>query len=128
MYDGTAHSTTCRVGNLVGSDTCTVTLSNNSITDVGTTTVTATALSNSNYRLPEAGDIQLSAKLTIYPCMYIKMGGEWTPVAVIYKKVNGSWVKQTTEVTIKSLFSEEGRYLGLYNNGSGWKNLIDRQM
>lgn len=125
LYDGTAHSTTCTAGNLVGSDTCTVTLSNNSITDVGTTTVTATALSNSNYRLPEAGDIQLSAKLTIHPCMYVKARGEWVPVKLIYKKVNGSWVLQTTEATIRSLFSEEGRYLGLGNDGSGWKNLID---
>lgn len=124
LYDGTAHSTTCRVGNLVESDTCTVTLSGNSITYVGTTIVTATALSNSNYRLP-ATDRLKTATLTIHPCMYIKAGGEWTPVIAIYKKVNGSWVMQTTEATIKSLFSEEGRYLGLYNGGSGWKNLID---
>ena len=124
LYDGTAHSTTCTAGNLVGSDTCTVTLSNNSITDVGTIWVTATALSNSNYRLPEADDIQLSAKLTIYPCMYIKAGGEWVSIKYIYKKVNGSWVKQTGEA-IGNLFSEAGRYLGLYNDGSGWKNLID---
>ena len=124
LYDGTTHSTTCRVGNLVGSDTCTVTLSNNSIIDVGTTTVTATALSNSNYRLPR-GDSHKTATLTIHPCMYIKAGDEWVPVIVIYKKVNGSWVMQTTEATIRSLFSEEGRYLGLYNDGSGWKNLID---
>lgn len=124
LYDGTTHSTTCRVGNLVGSDTCTVTLSGNSITYVGTTIVTATALSNSNYRLP-ATDRLKTARLTVHPCMYIKAGGEWTPVIAIYKKVNGSWVNQTTEATIRSLFSEEGRYLGLYNDGSGWKNLID---
>lgn len=124
LYDGTAHSTTCRVSNLIGNDSCTVTLSNNSIIDVGTTTVTATALNNSNYRLPR-GDSHKTATLTIRPCMYIKAGDEWTPVAVIYKKVNGSWVLQTTEATIRSLFSEEGRYLGLYNDGSGWKNLID---
>ena len=124
LYDGTAHSTTCRVGNLVGSDTCTVTLSDNSITDVGTIWVTATALSNSNYRLPANGSHK-TARLTIHPCMYIKAGGEWVPVIVIYKKVNGSWVVQTTEATIRSLFSEAGRYLGLYHDGSGWKNLID---
>ena len=51
-YDRTAHSTTCTVSNLVSGDTCTVTLSNNSITNVGSVTVTATALSNSNYALP----------------------------------------------------------------------------
>ena len=124
LYDGTAHSTTCTVSNLIGNDSCTVTLSNNSIIDVGTTTVTATALSNSNYRLPRA-ESHKTATLTIHPCMYIKAGDEWVPVIVIYKKVNGSWVMQTTEATIRSLFSEEGRYLGLYNDGSGWKNLID---
>lgn len=118
LYDGTVHSTTCRVGNLVGSDTCTVTLNDNSIMDVGIIWVTATALSNSNYRLP-ASDSLKTAKLTIHPCMYIKAGDEWVPVKLIYKKVNGSWVLQTTEATIRSLFSEEGRYLGLYNDGSG---------
>ena len=124
LYDGTAHSTTCRVGNLIGNDSCTVTLSDNSITDVGTIWVTATALSNSNYRLPMPQPDK-TARLTIYPCMYIKAGDEWVSIKCIYKKVNGSWVLQTTEATIRSLFSEEGRYLGLYNDGSGWKNLID---
>ena len=124
LYDGTAHSTTCRVGNLIGNDSCTVTLSNNSIADVGTIYVTATALSNSNYRLPATSSLK-TARLTIHPCMYIKAGGGWVPVKLIYKKVNGSWVKQTTEATIRSLFSEAGRYLGLHNDGSGWKNLID---
>lgn len=124
LYDGTAHSTTCRVGNLIGSDTCTVTLSDNSITDVGTIWVTATALSNSNYRLPATSSLK-TATLTIHPCMYVKVDGEWVSIKHIYKKVNGSWVPQTTEATIRSLFSEAGRYLGLYNVGSGWKNLID---
>ena len=124
LYDGTTHSTTCRVGNLVGNDTCTVTLSDNSIIYVGTIYVTATALSNSNYRLPAADRLK-TARLTVHPCMYIKAGGEWVPVITIYKKVNGSWINQTTEATIRSLFSEEGRYLGLWNDGSGWKNLID---
>lgn len=126
LYDGDAHSTTCRVGNLVGSDTCTVTLSNNSITGVGTIYVTATALSNSNYRLPASSSLK-TATLTIHPCMYVKAGGEWVPVIVIYKKINGSWVVQTTEATIRSLFSEAGRYLGRYPGSvdGTWKNLID---
>lgn len=89
LYDGTVHSTTCRVGNLVGSDTCTVTLSDNSIMDVGTIMVTATALSNSNYRLPMPQPDK-TVTLTIHPCMYIKAGGEWVSIKCIYKKVNGS--------------------------------------
>lgn len=126
LYDGDAHSTTCRVGNLVGSDACTVTLSNNSIIDVGTIYVTATALSNSNYRLPATSSLK-TATLTIHPCMYVKVGGEWVPVIVIYKKINGSWVAQTTEATIRSLFSEAGKYLGRYPGSvdGTWKNLID---
>lgn len=125
LYDGTAHSTTCRVGNLVGSDTCTVTLSDNSIIDVGTIYVTATALSNSNYRLPATSSLK-TATLTIHPCMYVKAGGEWISIKCIYKKVNGSWILQTTEETIRSLFSEAGRYLGRYPGPyDTWKNLID---
>lgn len=125
LYDGTVHSTTCRVGNLVGSDTCTVTLSDNSIMDVGTIMVTATALSNSNYRLPMLQPDK-TVTLTIHPCMYIKAGGEWVSIKCIYKKVNGSWVLQTTEATIRSLFSEAGRYLGRYPDPyDTWKNLID---
>ena len=120
LYDGTAHSTVCNLGNIIAGDSCFVNLIGNSITDVGATTVTANELSNSNYALP----LNNTTTLTIHPCMYIK-AGEWVPVIAIYKKVNGSWVLQTTEATIRSLFSEEGRYLGLYNDGSGWKNLID---
>ena len=64
-YDGSAHGTTCTVGGLVGSDTCTATLSGNSITYVGSTTVTATALSNSNYALPTAAaDKQTTISIT----------------------------------------------------------------
>ena len=54
VYNGSAHSTTCTVSNLESGDTCTVTLSGNTITNVGSTTVTATELSNSNYALPSA--------------------------------------------------------------------------
>lgn len=86
LYDGTSHSTTCTVGNLVGSDTCTVTLSNNSITEIGSAAVTATALSNSNYKLPSSKTVVL----TIKPCMYVKAGGTWAPVIYAYKKENGS--------------------------------------
>lgn len=125
LYDGTAHSTTCTVYNLIGNDSCEVTLSDNSITDVGTIWVTATALSNNNYRLPAGGSLK-TAKLTVYPCMYVKAGGEWVSIKCIYKKVNGSWILQTTEETIRSLFSEAGRYLGRYPGPyDTWKNLID---
>ena len=54
-YDGNTHSTTCTAGNLVSGDTCTVTLTGNSVgANVGSATVTASGLSNSNYKLPSA--------------------------------------------------------------------------
>ena len=54
-YDGYTHSTTCSATGLVGSDTCTVNLSNNSVgKNVGSQTVTASSLSNSNYKLPSS--------------------------------------------------------------------------
>ena len=56
IYDGSVHSTTCSATGLVGSDTCTVNLSNNSVgKNVGSQTVTASSLSNSNYKLPTSG-------------------------------------------------------------------------
>ena len=61
-YDGTAHSTTCVVENIVANDRVTVILNNNSIIDAGTKTVTATGLSNPNYKLPTSN---LSRTLTV---------------------------------------------------------------
>ena len=93
VYDGLEHHTTCTVSNLVSGDTCTVTLYNNSITEIGTTIVTARAseaLNNSNYIL--ANDE--SRTLTVSPGMFVKLGGTWTPVREVYKRVSGSWVRQ----------------------------------
>lgn len=129
LYDGNSHSTTCGVSNLIKIqtpsglkfDSCMVTLSGNSITEIGSTLVTATALSNSNYKLPSSK----STILTIKPCMYVKSSGGWVPVIQAYKKENGVWVRQTT--TIGSLFSTSEKYLGRYQdpNTGEWKNLID---
>ena len=130
IYDGNSHSTTCGVSNIIKIqtpsgfiyDSCMVTLSGNSITDVGTTTVTATALSNSNYKLPS----NKSTTLTIRPCMYVKASDVWTHVKYIYKKVDGAWVLQTGEA-IGNAFSTDGKYLGRYQDPKTgeWKNLID---
>jgi hypothetical protein len=72
-YDGTAKSTTCTAGNLVTGDTCTVTLTGNSITNVGSTTVTASELSNDNYKLPSTKTATLtitSGTLTVTATPY----------------------------------------------------------
>ena len=129
LYDGNSHSTTCTVSNIIKIqsssgfiyDSCMVSLSGNSITEIGSVRVTATALSNSNYKLPSSN----TAILTIKPCMHVKSGGGWVPVIQAYKKENGVWVRQTT--TIGSLFSAEGRYIGRYQDPKTgeWKNLID---
>lgn len=93
-YDGTSHSTTCVVTNLIGNDECTVTLSNNNITNIGQITVTATGLSNSNYTLTGASDT--SRVLTVLAGMFVKISGVWKPVKQVYKKVSGQgWVLQS---------------------------------
>ncbi len=52
-YNGSEQSVSANVTSLVSGDVCTVTsYSNNSATEVGSYTATATALSNSNYKLP----------------------------------------------------------------------------
>ena len=122
LYDGNAHSTTCKAGNLISGDSCVVNLRNNSITDIGSTTVTAHSLRNTNYKLPSSK----TTILTIRPCMHVKSSGEWVPVVQAYKKENGVWVRQTT--TIGSLFSTSVKYYGFYqdpNDGYAWKKLID---
>jgi len=91
-YDGNPHRTTCIVTNLVSGDTCTVTLTGNSITNIGSTTVTATGLSNTNYTLEGASNTSIT--LTVSPGLFIKLSGTWTPVKEVYKRVSGSWVKQ----------------------------------
>lgn len=103
-YDGNPHSTTCIVSNLVSDDTCTVILSGNSITNIGSTIVTATGLSNSNYKLPESG---ITQTLTINPGLFVKISGNWTPVKAVYKRVSGSWVQQD----MTTAFSTSGRYI-----------------
>ena len=93
IYDGEEHSTTCLVSNLLVGDTCVVTLHNNSITEIGTTQVTARsvdALSNPNYVLPN----DETRTLTIAAGLFVKLSGIWTPVKKVYKKVSGSWVQQ----------------------------------
>ena len=98
-YDGNPHSTTCTVNNLISGDICDVILSGNSITEVGSTTVTATGLSNSNYVL--ASD-NLTAILTINPGMFIKLSGVWTPVKKVFKKISGDWVEQNVNTTFST--------------------------
>lgn len=67
-YDGKPHTATCSVSNLESGDSCSVTLSNQTRTNAGSQTVTATALSNSNYKLPSSPTATLSiakADLTV---------------------------------------------------------------
>ena len=53
VYDGTLRTPTAAVSNLIGTDSCTVTVTaENDAVDAGSHTATATALSNGNYALP----------------------------------------------------------------------------
>lgn len=106
IYDGFEHHTTCTVSNLVDGDSCTVTLYNNSITEIGTIIVTARAdeaLNNSNYVLSS----DESKTLTVTPGMFVMLSGIWTPVKEVYKRVSGSWVKQD----ISQAFSTSEPYI-----------------
>ena len=72
IYDGSVHSTTCSATGLVGSDTCTVNLSNNSVGPAKNTsgvTVTASSLSNSNYKLPSSKTTTI--KINARPVRYV---------------------------------------------------------
>ena len=88
-YDGNTHSTTCTATGVISGDTCTVTLSGNSVgPDLGTATVTATGLSNTNYKLPSSGT---SKTLTISGgLVHIFNGSTWLS-ALPYVYINGSW-------------------------------------
>lgn len=106
LYDGQEHHTTCVVSNLVSGDTCNVTLYNNSITDIGTIIVTARAseaLDNPNYVLYH----DESRTLVMSPGMFIKQAGIWIPVREVYKRVSGTWVKQSAA----EAFSTEEPYV-----------------
>ena len=103
VYDGDTHSTTCTVTNVVSGDTCTVILSGNSITNIGSTTVTATGLSNGNYKLPSSK----TKTLTVSPGMFIKLNGLWKPVKKVYKKISGSWKLQS----FRDTFSTDKKYV-----------------
>lgn len=92
IYDGQGHSTTCTVSNLIPGDTCNVILGNNSITNIGSETVTAIALSNTNYELPTDGTVSII--ITITAGLFVKLSGVWTPVKKVFKRVSGSWVEQ----------------------------------
>ena len=61
-YDGQVHYATCTVQGVFSGDTCTVSLSNYAIKDVGSKTARITGISNSNYRLPDTG---LEHKITV---------------------------------------------------------------
>ena len=95
-YDGEVHSTTCVVSNKISGDDCDVILSGNSITNIGSTIVTATGFSGTdggNYTLP-VEQVNIQRTLSIAAGLFVKLSGIWTPVKKVYKKVSGSWVQQ----------------------------------
>ena len=59
-YNGAEQAPTCTVSNIVGSDVCTVTVTGGQTNAGSGYTATATALSNSNYKLPAANTTTFS--------------------------------------------------------------------
>lgn len=105
-YDGREHYTTCEVNNLEIGDTCNVTLTGNSITYIGSTTVYAyagSALDNPNYMLSETD----SRVLTISPGLFVMLSEIWTPVKKVFKKISGYWVEQN----MMTAFNEQEKYI-----------------
>lgn len=105
-YDGSTHSTTCTAGSLITGDTCTVTLTGNSIgKNVGSATVTASSLSNSNYKLPTSG---LTTTITITQRVATLSWGttSWT--------YDGQ--AHSTTCTVSNLVSGDTCTVTLYNN------------
>ena len=82
-YDGSAHVPTATATGLVGSDACTVTV-DGAQTNAGSYTATASALSNTNYKLPAANTTTFTiAKATATvsfasPSVTAKMGESFT--------------------------------------------------
>lgn len=109
-YDGDEHSTTCVVNNLISTDDCSVILTGNSITDIGTVEVKASSLTNNDYTLPTDGIIKT---LTVSPGLFIKKSNTWIPVKAIYKKINGTWEEQSLIDTLNTeyLYMEKSKKL-----------------
>jgi len=108
VYDGNEHHTTCVVTNLISGDTCNVTLFGNSITSVGTQTVTARvadSLSNPNYILLA----DESRTLTVSPGLFVKLSESWIPVKKVFKMISGTWVQQEPNTA----FSTSAKYVKL---------------
>ena len=107
-YDGSAHSTTCTAGNLENGDTCTVTLDDNSVgKNVGTATVTASSLSNSNYKLPSSKtkSISITAK---------KVTLTWGTLTWVYNNATHS-----TTCTVSNLVGSDTCTVTLTGNSVG---------
>lgn len=107
-YDGKLHETICTVGNLITGDTCIVEIEGNGITEIGTKTVNAVSLSNTDYVLPLTGLEQI---LTINGGLYIKDSGIWIPVKDIYRKTPSGWTKIPYDQIQTELSKNSGKFV-----------------
>lgn len=108
IYDGKPHSTTCKVSNLIGNDVCTVLLEGNDITDIGSRTVKAISLSNTDYELPLTGIEQI---LVIKGGLFIKDNGIWIPVKDVYRKTSSGWSRIPYEELQIELAKNAGKFV-----------------
>ena len=108
IYNGQPHKTTCIVDNLIGNDICTVILEGNEITDIGSKTVSAISLTNTDYQLPLTN---IEQTLVIKGGLFIKENGVWIPVKDVYKKTSSGWTRVPYEELKVELAKNSGKFV-----------------
>ena len=108
IYNGQPHKTTCIVDNLIGNDICTVILEGNEITDIGSKTVRAISLTNTDYQLPLTN---IEQTLVIKGGLFIKENGVWIPVKDVYKKTSSGWTRVPYEELKVELAKNSGKFV-----------------
>nr|MCR4647314.1 hypothetical protein [Oscillospiraceae bacterium] len=91
-YDTKAHKPTATATNLCGSDSCEITVSGEQ-TNAGTYTATASALSNTNYMLPDAAFTSTEFKINPFV-----VGLSWSNLQFTYDKTSHLPTATATEV------------------------------
>lgn len=108
IYNGQPHKTTCIVDNLIGNDICTVILEGNEITDIGSKTVRAISLTNTDYQLPLTN---IEQTLVIKGGLFIKENDVWIPVKDVYKKTSSGWTRVPYEELKVELAKNSGKFV-----------------
>ena len=93
---------------MIGNDICTVILEGNEITDIGSKTVSAISLTNTDYQLPLTN---IEQTLVIKGGLFIKENGVWIPVKDVYKKTSSGWTRVPYEELKVELAKNSGKFV-----------------